>query len=87
MGHFVDSFVHKPGIYRDIMDGKVYQEHSTIIKVGGYFPITLYWHLDGAPALKSKNMSLWPIQSFVAETASLIAVFLQEHSAVWLMVW
>ena len=67
MRNFVDNFVHQPGIYRDIMDGKVYQEHSTIIKVGGYFPITLYWHLDGAPALKSKNMSLWPIQSFVAE--------------------
>ena len=67
MRNFVDNFVHQPGIYRDIMDGKVYQEHSTIIKVGGYFPITFYWHLDGASALKSKNMSLWPIQSFVAE--------------------
>lgn len=67
MKHFVDNFVHQPGIYHDIMDGKVYQEHSTIIKEGGYFPITLYWHLDGAPALKSKNMLLWPIQSFVAE--------------------
>ena len=36
-------------------------------KEEGYFPITLYWHLDGAPALKSKNISVWPIQSFVVE--------------------
>lgn len=64
---FVENFVHQPGVYRDIMDGKVYQENSVVIKESGYFPITLYWHLDGAPALKSKNMSLWPIQSFVAE--------------------
>lgn len=67
MKWFVDNFVHQPGVYHDIMDGKVYQEHSTIIKEMGYLPITLNWHLDGAPALKSKNMSLWPIQIFVAE--------------------
>lgn len=67
MKGFVDNFVHQPGMYRDILDGKVYQGQSTITKEAGYFPITLYWHLDGAPAMKSKNMSLWPIQSFVAE--------------------
>ena len=67
MKGFVDNFVHQPGMYRDILDGKVYQGQSTITKQAGYFTITLYWHLDGAPAMKSKNMSLWPIQSFVAE--------------------
>ena len=67
MRDFVANFVHQPGVYRDIMDGKVYQEHSNIIKESGLFPITLYWHLDGAPAMKSKNMSLWPIQSFIVE--------------------
>ena len=67
MKGFVDNFVHQPGMYHDILDGKVYQEQSTIIKQAGYFPITLYWHLDAAPAMKSKNMSLWTIQSFVPE--------------------
>ena len=67
MKSFVNDFVHEPGVYRDVMDGRVYQEQSASIKDDGYFPITLYWHLDGAPALKSKNLSLWPIQSFVAE--------------------
>ena len=54
-------------MYRDTMDGKLYQEQSIRIKEEGYFPITLYWHLDGAPALKSKNISVWPIQSLVVE--------------------
>ena len=52
MKGFVDNFVHQPGMYRDILDGKVYQEQRTIIKQAGYFPITLYWHLDGASAMK-----------------------------------
>lgn len=67
MRDFVGNFVHQPGIYRDIMDGKVYQKYRAVVKKNGFFPITLYWHLDGAPAMKFKNMSLWPIQSFVFE--------------------
>ena len=67
MREFVTNFVHQPGVYHVIMDRNVYQEHSTIIKESGFFPITLYWHLDGAPAMKSKSMSLWPIQSFLVE--------------------
>ena len=49
------------------MDGDVYRRQSEQAKRDGSFCISLYWHLDGAPALKSQNMSLWPIQSFVAE--------------------
>ena len=49
------------------MDGRVYQEQSALIKEDGSFSVTFYWHLDGAPALKSKSRSFWPIQSFVAE--------------------
>lgn len=56
-----------PGLYKDVCDGKVYQEQQAKAREDGSFPVTLYWHLDGAPALKSKNISLWPIQSFVAE--------------------
>ena len=67
MREFTESFVHQPGVYRDIMDGRVYQEQSTLIKEDGSFSVTFYWHLDGAPALKSKSRSFWPIQSFVAE--------------------
>ena len=67
MREFVANFVHQPGVYHVKMDRKVYQEHSTTIKESGFFPITLYWHLDGAPAMKSKSMSLWPIQSFLVE--------------------
>ena len=62
---FVGSFVHQPGIYRDIMDEKVYQEYRAVVKKNGFFPITLLWHLDGTPAMKSKILSLWPIQSSV----------------------
>lgn len=76
MREFVANFVHQPGVYHVIMDRKVYQEHSTIIKESAFFQITLYWHLDGASAMKSKGMSLWPIQSFLV-----------EHSFVQFMVW
>ena len=29
--------------------------------------ISLVYHIDGAPAVKSKSMNLWPIQCFVVE--------------------
>lgn len=67
MRKFLQNFVHVPGFYKDVIDGSVYQENSAHIKQDGSFPISLYWHLDGAPALKSKSVSIWPIQSFVAE--------------------
>ena len=67
MQNYVNSFVHHQGTYKDIMDRDVYRRQSEQAKRDGSFCISLYWHLDGAPALKSQNMSLWPIQSFVAE--------------------
>ena len=67
MQKFVDNYVHCEGVYGDILDGDIYRRQSEVAKADGSFCISLYWHLDGAPALKSKNMSLWPIQSFVAE--------------------
>lgn len=67
MKSFIQSYTHVPGIYKDILDGKVYQENSAELNQDGSFCISLYWHLDGAPALKSKSVSIWPIQSFVAK--------------------
>ena len=32
MREFTQSFVHQPGVYRDVMDGRVYQEQSALIK-------------------------------------------------------
>ena len=37
MREFVANFVHQPGVYHDIMERL-------------FFPITLYWRLDGAPS-------------------------------------
>lgn len=67
MKNYVNNYVHSVGTYNDILDGDVYRRESEAAKRDGSFCISLYWHTDGAPALKSKNMSLWPIQSFVAE--------------------
>lgn len=67
MKKYVDNYVHNEGIYSDILDGEVYRRQSQVAKADGSFCISLYWHSDGAPGLKSKNMSLWPIQSFIAE--------------------
>ena len=45
----------------------MYQKQSSKVKQDGGLCVILYWHLDGAPALKSKSVSIWPIQCFVAE--------------------
>ena len=65
--NFAESYDHKPGIYKDIIDGIIYQTRSAEVQKDGYFPIILYWHIDGAPAFRSKNISIWPIQSFIVE--------------------
>ena len=67
MKNYVNNYVHSVGTYNDILDSELYRRESEAAKRDGSFCISLYWHTDGAPALKSKNRSLWPIQSFVAE--------------------
>ena len=67
MQDFFGNYVHQEGVYNDILDGVTYKRESEMAKADGSFCISLYWHIEGAPALKPKNMSLWPIQSFVAE--------------------
>lgn len=57
--------VHGLGVYSDICCGDVYQR-----KPGKNDPqqlISLVYHIDGAPAVKSKSVNLWPIQCFVVE--------------------
>lgn len=57
--------MHGIGVYSDICCGIVYQE-----KPGKNDPcqlISLVYHIDGAPAVTSKSMNLWPIQCFVVE--------------------
>ena len=56
---------HRAGVYKDICCGKLYRGQE-----GCDDPtklISLVFHIDGAPAVKSKNMSLWPMQCFVVE--------------------
>ena len=56
---------HRAGVYKDICCGKLYRGQE-----GCDDPtklICLVFHIDGAPAVKSKNMSLWPMQCFVVE--------------------
>lgn len=57
--------VHGHGIYHDICCGSVYQ--SLPGKDNPQQLISLVYHIDGAPAVKSKSMNLWPIQCFVVE--------------------
>lgn len=62
---YKDDHVHGHGLYSDICCGTVYQN-----AVGNNDPeklISLVYHIDGAPAVKSKSMNLWPIQCFVVE--------------------
>ena len=56
---------HRDGKLRDICCGKLYRAED-----GCDDPtklISLVFHIDGAPAVKSKSMSLWPMQCFVVE--------------------
>lgn len=57
--------VHGNGSYSDICCGKVYQNQA-----GRNNPrqlVSLVYHIDGAPAVKSKSMNLWPMQCFIVE--------------------
>ena len=67
MKHFIEGYKHKIGVYEDVIDGQVYQKLTSYASENGSFPISLYWHLDGAPALKSTSLSIWQIQSFIAQ--------------------
>ena len=51
-----------PGLYKDFRDGKVYQN-----KINGQNKITLVWHIDGAPTIKSKNLKIWTMTAFIVE--------------------
>ena len=51
--------------FYDICCGSVYQ--SATGKDDPEKLISLVYHIDGAPAVKSKSMNLWPIQCFVFE--------------------
>ena len=62
---YKQDHVHGQGMYFDICCGDVYQ-HTT----GKDDPqelISLVYHIDEVPAVKSKSMNLWPIQCFVVE--------------------
>ena len=67
MKTFLEGYNHENGVYNDIIDGAIYQKQSAHVNEDGSFPISLYCHIDGAPALKSKSVSLWPIPSFITE--------------------
>ena len=56
---------HDEGLYRDICCGQLYRQHD-----GCDDPtqlLSLIFHTDGAPAVKSKTLSLWPIQCILVE--------------------
>ena len=52
-------------MYKDICDGEVYRTNR--INVLGDKFVTIIWHIDGAPTVKSKNLSVWLITAFIAE--------------------
>ena len=62
---YKNDHVHGQGFYHDICCGSVYQ--STAGKDDPQKLISMVYHIDGAPAVKSKSMNLWPIQCFIVE--------------------
>ncbi|XP_068690837.1 uncharacterized protein [Montipora foliosa] len=60
---YKQDHAHGHGFYYDICCGEVYQ--NTPGKDDPQKQISLVYHIDGAPAVKSKSMNLWPIQCFV----------------------
>ncbi|CAB4001343.1 Hypothetical predicted protein, partial [Paramuricea clavata] len=55
---FTENFDHTPGVYKDIIDGSIYQKQYREVWKTGSFPITIYWHLGGAPAFRSNSISI-----------------------------
>lgn len=50
------------GKYRDFIDGSIYKN-----KQHDNETLTLVWHIDGAPTLKSKVLNIWLITAFIVE--------------------
>ena len=62
---YKQNHTHGRGVKYDICSCEVY--HSTPGKDHLQKQISLLYHVDGAQAVKSKSMNLWPIQCFVVE--------------------
>jgi len=50
------------GVYCDILDGLCYQS-----KLDDTNYVTMVWHIDGAPTIKSKTLDIWLITAFIVE--------------------
>ena len=48
--------------YVDVLDGEIYKS-----KRPGPNVVTLVWHIDGAPTIKSRNLQIWLITAFLIE--------------------
>ena len=62
---YKSDHTHVEGKYRDICCGELYRQQN-----GCDDPtklLFLFFHIDGAPAVKSKTLSLWPIQCILVE--------------------
>ena len=49
-------------VLSDICDGSVYKSKITEERI-----VTLAWHIDGAPTIKSKTLNIWLITGFIVE--------------------
>ena len=63
--NYKSNHTHDEGKYRDICCGELYRQQNgcddpTML-------LSLLFHIDGAPAVKSKTLSLWPIQCILVE--------------------
>ena len=56
---------HNDGKLRDICCGDLYQQQTGCDDPTKW--LSLLFHIDGAPAVKSKTLSLWPIQCILVE--------------------
>lgn len=65
---YKNDHVHGHGMYYDICCGTVYQNATG--KDNPEKLISLVYHIDGAPVVKSKSMNLWPTQCFVVELST-----------------
>jgi len=59
----VFGYLRQPESYHDIRDGEIFQSKL----IGNNNKVTLVWHIDGAPTVKSQNIQIWLITAFIVE--------------------
>lgn len=64
---------HIPNVYEDVSDGDIYRRNVPLNpNENGEYILSITWHIDGASALKSRKLKIWPIFAIILKIPKLL---------------